>query len=194
MKPEVTLKYLFYIHKRKDKRKDSGQKGFTLIELLVVLIIVGILAAVALPNLFAQVGKARETEAKNAVGTTNRGQRAYHYLNGEFSRDYSNTELQAQNALNVIIPSSKYYSFSVSSGGSNILATVTAEGIDDSGSVDNGDNYGTRDYTGGTAFDGSGGYGQIICQADVAGNPNATTVTTAIVASGTCAVGDSVIK
>ncbi|NJK59453.1 MAG: prepilin-type N-terminal cleavage/methylation domain-containing protein [Oscillatoriales cyanobacterium SM2_1_8] len=52
--------------------------GFTLIELLVVIIIIGILAAIALPSLLAQVAKSRQAEAKSIVGAMNRSQQAYY--------------------------------------------------------------------------------------------------------------------
>jgi type IV pilus assembly protein PilA len=59
------------------KVQKRSSKGFTLIELLVVVVIVGILAAVALPNFLGQSGKARTTEASAAIDATKSGQEAY---------------------------------------------------------------------------------------------------------------------
>jgi prepilin-type N-terminal cleavage/methylation domain-containing protein len=57
--------------------KKNGEKGFTLIELLVVIIIIGILAAIALPSFLNQTAKAKQTEAKTYVATINKTQQAY---------------------------------------------------------------------------------------------------------------------
>ncbi|WP_069791681.1 type IV pilin protein [Cyanobacterium sp. IPPAS B-1200] len=195
MKPEVTLKYLNYVAKKKAK----GEEGFTLIELLVVVIIIGVLAAVALPNLLGQVGKARETEGKNGVGTVNRSQQAYHFEKGSFSVDLDNDALQEQNALGVIVPGSKYYTFTVTAGGSTDFASIDAVGIDPDETPDNGAAQGTRDYVGGIEFDGAGAYGQIICQADITGTAAATTMAAGIpdvgATDGTgCADGDTEVQ
>lgn len=63
----------------------KADKGFTLIELLVVIIIIGILSAIALPAFLNQANKARQSEAKQALGSINRGQQAYYLERQLFS-------------------------------------------------------------------------------------------------------------
>jgi type IV pilus assembly protein PilA len=55
----------------------KGHKGFTLIELMIVVAIIGILAAIAIPNFLTYQAKARQSEAKVALGAIFTGATAF---------------------------------------------------------------------------------------------------------------------
>ena len=55
----------------------AKRKGFTLIELMVVILIVGILAAVAVPIMRGRIDSAKWSEANASAGAVKTGIRAY---------------------------------------------------------------------------------------------------------------------
>lgn len=107
------------------RKQDSD--GFTLIELLVVIIIIGILSAIALPSFLNQANKARESEAKQYVGSMNRAQQATYLERSIFSTDFGTLGLGiASNTTNYVY--SMGAPTNVGTPGSYGTATETATG------------------------------------------------------------------
>ena len=158
MKTELKAKLLQHLVRRK-----KNDKGFTLIELLVVIIIIGILAAIALPSFLNQASKARQAEAKQTLGALTRGQQAYRLENPQFAPAIADLALGVQSTTNnydygdalvtgdARIPDANKGIFSTGISGStlNTYSQIFADAVD---------HVAVKDYVGATAAsqDGAG--------------------------------------
>ena len=74
--------------------------GFTLIELLVVVLIIGILAAVALPKYELAVEKSRAAEALAVLKNLRDAQELYYMANGAYSSDLTLLDIEPPESKN----------------------------------------------------------------------------------------------
>ena len=67
------------------RKRAHGQEGFTLIELLVVILIIGILAAIAIPSFLGQRSKGQDATAKTTVKTAQTAIETYYTDNQNYT-------------------------------------------------------------------------------------------------------------
>jgi type IV pilus assembly protein PilA len=116
MKTELKAKFISFLAKNK-----KGNEGFTLIELLVVIIIIGILSAIALPSFLNQANKAKQSEAKQYVGSLVRSQQAYFLENSEFAETIPDLG-------GVVKANTANYAYNVDADGTGVSQTALATG------------------------------------------------------------------
>ena len=103
----------------------KNRKGFTLIELMVVVVIIGVLAALAIPRFLGSTGKAKKSEAKTVLKHLYQMERMYYQEFDNYVAGASSAALEAS-SLDWNSPGADArYNYSVVVAGDNFTAIAT---------------------------------------------------------------------
>jgi len=106
----------------------KNNKGFTLIELLVVVLIIGILAAIALPQYFKAVEKSRASEASTVLGAINHAQSIFNMSHpGSYATRFADldVDLQGGATTSASVYKTKWFTYTLNTNNATALRQGT---------------------------------------------------------------------
>ena len=122
--------------------KKNSQKGFTLIELMIVVVIIGILAALAIPRFMRATTKSKQSEAKQILKQVYTMQQAYrqekdlYWPTAALAFGSTAAGQTAWGGIGIEIGPTARYTYTMVASSFTFIATATAGALDDDATTD----------------------------------------------------------